>query len=184
MTSKHWIILSLVLAVLGIVFFTGYHFRKVQAWEETVQSLNVEIEQLETQIKESTKSAEIKLENSKEPEKKAEALAPIIEDGRRKLAVARKAAIKAEDEVVLLRGQNALLEEALRLRNKELDAKNAAIQFFQLSINQYDNRAKLQEEKYTALKRGKRAEKRKRIGLAVLSHVAVGGLMYGLGTLK
>ena len=181
MSSTHWLWLALVLLVAGAIFFAGYHFRKSRAWEETVQSLNVEIEQLETQVRESKKAAEDKLVEAKEPEAKADDLEPIIQKGREDLARARRAQVKAEDEVVMLRGQNALLEEALRLRNDELSAKAAAIGFFQLALSQSEERGELMDEKVTALKRSKRAERRKRIGILIASHAATAGIFYGIG---
>ncbi len=149
-----------------------------------MQGLNIEIETLEKEIGESKAGAEKNLGAAEEPKKKADALDPIIDAGRQRLAVARKAAIKAEDEVVLLRGQNALLEEALQLRKEELSAKSAAIAFYQMTVTKYEAVSELQEEKYTALKRGKRAEKRKRIAVQVVTHAAAIGLGYGFGRIQ
>ena len=78
-----------------------------------------------------------------------------------------------DEEVVILRGQTDLLEEALRLSVEESLALRRSLTLLGMALTASEEKYDLLDKRYVALKREKKSTKRKRVVQQVFTHTGV-----------
>lgn len=183
MTGKTWIwtgVALIAMFLLGAMAGRFYDSKQETKWLAQVQAAKDD-------AKAASLQAETYLELANEARDKAAEIRVKVVEGETKI-VRIPADLKTLDTcraaVRDLKYNRLLLKEELKASNAEALALRDALKFKMTESDRLAEALKVEDKRYTALTRSRKKEKRRRIAVLVVSHAAVFGAGYGIGTIR
>jgi nitrogen fixation-related uncharacterized protein len=174
---KHAVIASLVVVAIALGF--TWAVRNAQQRDILDAERIALIDALEEEVEAVEAEAEKAHQEANEIRDELRIISEPLVRTRKALKYAETRPLAKSEEIVILREQNDLLEQALKLSNDESLALRRALTLTGMALDNTKERYDLLNKRYSSLRRTQKKTKRRNIWTSVT--VASAGLMVGFG---
>jgi predicted ribosome quality control (RQC) complex YloA/Tae2 family protein len=182
-TWKHWVALAALVVVMGLSVWLM--LRNVQQQSVLDAERVQRIAELEDELESALHGADEAKDEADEARTKLQELLGQLEVYDKAIEHDKKVKVMPPQErVVLLDGQNKLLQEALDLSMSESQALRQSLTYMGMALANSRERYELLDKRYSSLKRSKKKEKRRKILTAVGTSVGSFGVGVGIGKIR
>jgi hypothetical protein len=180
---RHWLSLIVLLVVLGLSVWLM--IRKAEQQSVLDAERVQRIAELEDELESALHGADEAKDEADEARTKLQELLGQLEVYDKAIEHDKKVKVMPPQErVVLLDGQNKLLQEALDLSMSESQALRQSLTYMGMALANSRERYDLLNKRYSSLKRSKKKEKRRKILAAVGTSVGSFGVGFGMGRIN